>query len=280
MINADTSASYSTISSNGSFTAASCTVLLSENGTVSLVGSEGMTLYLNSGGTVMHGAVNGVNGAAGLYTALKRTSSYSQTDAAGSWNVNIVVSGPGAPWWERGTITVDGSGNFTGTSVDLFGNEGYLSVGGTLSLSSDGLVTLPSFTTMQGTMDSHKNVMIWTDRWLNGTIELAVLTRRSESYAEEDLTGTWTFSTMSTGERSSVASGTMTVSAGGLAVIRSGSSLNSRKLILSDSGTITIDGFPDVKGSLDAGKTVMIFTERLMVSGLISGSAMTVFTRQ
>jgi hypothetical protein len=34
------------------------------------------------------------------------------TDLAGMWNYNSFVSGPSAPWWERGTLNVKPDGTF------------------------------------------------------------------------------------------------------------------------------------------------------------------------
>jgi hypothetical protein len=282
-IHADASATYSSVTSKGSFTSASRTLHTSGNGSITVSGPGSVDLYRDSGGTVMHGAALSESGADGLYTALKTTGSYSSDDIAGRWKANVLVSGPSSPWWERGTITVDSNGNFTGSTVDIFGAAGYLTRGGSLHVSSDGLVTMASYTALEGVMDSHKTVIIWTDTWPNGTTELAVLTRLATSYDETDLVGSWKFSTLSTGELASIATGTMTVAADGTAVIKSeragGSAVHVRKLLLSPDGAVTIDGMPDVEGAFDSGKTVMVFTEKLTFSGLPSGSAMTIFTK-
>jgi hypothetical protein len=287
-VSADNSTTYSGVTSHETVTASSGTLSTAQSGTITLTGGADIDVYLDAEGTLLHGVTNN-SGTAGLFTAVKKADSYSAGDIGGIWKANILVSGVSSPWWERGTVTVDSLGNFTASTVDLFGDPGYLTAGGSLNVSSDGLVSMPVFSTLQGVMDSDKGLIVWTDTWPDGTTELAVLTRQAASYATADLLGTWRFSSLSTGMVFSAARGVMTVSSGGVAAIvyenAGESGAYERRLLISGDGTLIIadkDGvlIPHVEGFMDAGRTVMVFTETLATDGLLSGSVMTVFTKQ
>ena len=59
-------------------------------------------------------------------------------DLTGTWNFNSFVSGPSAPWWERGTLTVAQDGTFSGSGTESNGNTD--SPAGSFSISSNGIV--------------------------------------------------------------------------------------------------------------------------------------------
>jgi hypothetical protein len=59
-------------------------------------------------------------------------------DLAGTWEVNSFVTGPSAPWWLRGTITVATDGTFTSSGTQ---NDGKVDSGsGAFSISSNGIL--------------------------------------------------------------------------------------------------------------------------------------------
>ena len=105
--------------------------------------------------------------------------SYSQDDLTGTWEINSLASGPGAPWWERGPITISSDGSFSGTVTYNDGNTGNPS--GTFNISTDGIITLTGSSDFKGCMDSGKTVIVCTDIWDTGspgTTEIKVLTRK------------------------------------------------------------------------------------------------------
>ena len=97
-------------------------------------------------------------------------------DLAGTWEINSLASGTDAPWWERGTLTVNSDGTSTGSMTESDASTSTPS--GTLSISNDGIITLQGSATLQGSMDSGKTVMVWTDTWGSGTTEIKVITKK------------------------------------------------------------------------------------------------------
>ena len=70
--------------------------------------------FIDAGKTIMvatSGASTDTEDAV-VYVFTKKGASYSMADLAGTWESNSFVSGPGAPWWERGTITIKPTGKF------------------------------------------------------------------------------------------------------------------------------------------------------------------------
>lgn len=281
---ADNITSYSAFAADGTSLNSSGTITINENRTITLAGPGSIDVYPDAGGTVMHGVTWSDSSQAAIYTALKKADSYSAGDVEGAWKANILVSGSSSYGWERSAANVDSLGNFSASTVDINGGARYLTSGGSLKVSANGLVTMAAKSTLEGVMDSNKTVMIWTDTLSGGATELAVLTRKAASYSEADLVGNWKFSTISAGEASSAARGTMSVSSGGSAVIEyenaKGSGVNQRKLLISPDGTVTIEGFPYAEGAMDSDKTVMVFTETLITLDVPSGSDIIIFTKQ
>ena len=109
------------------------------------------------------------------------TPAYDLTDLQGTWKVQSLASGPGAPWWERGTVTIASDGTFMAVTTQSDGGGGNPS--GTLSISSDGEVTMSGNSTFLGNMDANKTVLVWTDTWTSGspgTTEIKVLVKELE----------------------------------------------------------------------------------------------------
>ncbi|MFZ0931972.1 MAG: hypothetical protein WAN11_25460 [Syntrophobacteraceae bacterium] len=116
-----------------------------------------------------------------LYVFAKKAASYSMADLAGTWQGNSLASGPGAPYWTSDTITVYLDGIYTGsyTASDASSDN----TSGTLSISSDGVVTCVSGNcsdteNFSGVMNADKTVMVITDTWPNGaTREIKIFTK-------------------------------------------------------------------------------------------------------
>ena len=69
-----------------------------------------------------------------------------QLSLAGTWEVNSLASGPGVPWWERGTLVIGSDGSFSASVIESDGTIGNPS--GTLDISTSGIITMsgsPSF---------------------------------------------------------------------------------------------------------------------------------------
>lgn len=118
---------------------------------------------------------------------------FSQSDLTGRWETNSIASGPGAPWWGRGSFTVAADGSATGTFVESDNSTDSIST--TLTLAADGTVTVAGANTDQlCKLDSSKTIITCTDTWsswMAGTVELFVMTKMGPAYALSDLQGTW-----------------------------------------------------------------------------------------
>jgi hypothetical protein len=123
-------------------------------------------------------------------------------DLVGTWDYNRLVSGPAAPWWERGTLTIKQDGTFTGSGKDSNGSPDSLS--GAFSISSDGILMTgggckdaPLCQT-----DSGKTVLVCTHISGDGSSNLTIFTRQAASYSMADLAGNWEANFLSSGPTS------------------------------------------------------------------------------
>jgi hypothetical protein len=116
-----------------------------------------------------------------LLTFVKKAVLYSMDDLIGSWFVNALASGPGAPWWERGPIAIRPDGSFAGKIEDYDGSTYDMSGNaGTFTISPDGIVTITRGEEYRCAMNSDKTVFICTGTWVTGdpgTTEMKVLTK-------------------------------------------------------------------------------------------------------
>ncbi|MDR3553264.1 MAG: hypothetical protein P4L55_00780 [Syntrophobacteraceae bacterium] len=192
-------------------------------------------------------------------------------DIAGTWSFNSFVSGLKAPWWERGTLTVEPDGTFSGSGTDSNGNPA--SVSGTFSVSSDGIVISGAdyADAPLCRMDSGNAVLVCTHFSEAGSSNLTIFTKRTPSYSMSNLAGSWEASTLSSGPAPWWAIMAETIypdgTFRGTVNLSEGSSTSvSGQLSIAPSGAITcLAGF--CPGSLDSftafmdqGKTVSVGT--------------------
>lgn len=204
-----------------------------------------------------------------LIVLTKRAASYVTADLTGTWDVATLASGPDAPWWSRGAVTVQSDGTFAGNLTGSDGSNEVIS--GKLAISSLGIVTCVSGcqSEFQGGMDSQKRVVAATDTWIDGTTEILLFTKRAASYSLPDLAGTWELSSLTSDAEGGWNRGTLTIAADGSV---SGSTTDSDgfsdaisgELALSPDGTITcVSGCPpNLEGGLDFAKTVAALSEK------------------
>ena len=112
-------------------------------------------------------------------------------DLTGTWNFNSFVSGPSAPWWERGTLTVAKDGTFSGSGTESNGNVD--SPAGSFSIASNGIVM-----TLNGQsvtplcqIDSSNTFLSCTQTLSDGSSYLMILTQQAASTTLADLAGAW-----------------------------------------------------------------------------------------
>jgi hypothetical protein len=116
-----------------------------------------------------------------VFTKMAPSGSYSMDDLVGTWEGNILASGPGAPWWDRGTFTVKSDGRTTISTVQSDGKK-KTQTGITWSISDDGVVTVSgsSDQDMNVVMNSAKTVMVETSTWSSGspgTTEIGIIVK-------------------------------------------------------------------------------------------------------
>jgi hypothetical protein len=108
-----------------------------------------------------------------MHIFAKKASSYSMADLVGKWEGNSLASGPCSPWWERASLTINGDGSLTASTVESTGQTHNITgAAGTVSISSDGMVAFHgdggSDIDLSGSMDSDKTVMVWTGTFEGG----------------------------------------------------------------------------------------------------------------
>ena len=190
---------------------------------------------------------------------------YQQSDLQGVWEANVLVSGPGAPWWDREKVTVAADGSFSSSGTESGGGGGTSS--GVLSITPDGVVTISLSPIARGVLDAGRTVLVMTNTWGGGTTELSVWTKMAGTYGLSDLVGTWEVNSLASGpgspwwERARVTvapdgsfSGSTTGSDGGGGAV-------SGTLSISSGGVVTVPGAPAARGTLDAGKMVLVITD-------------------
>jgi len=187
---------------------------------------------------------------------------------AGTWEVNSLASGPGAPWWLRGPITVCSNGSVSGVLEEYESDPDVISA--VVSISTDGIITCTDMSTYRGHMDAGKTVIVGTSNWTTGspgTTEISIWTKKGDSYSLADLAGTWEVNSLASGpgapwwergpitiDSNSSFSGTLTQSDGSLDNV-------SGTLNITADGIITMTGNDeDLRCSMDAGKTVVVCT--------------------
>jgi hypothetical protein len=198
----------------------------------------------------------------------KKAGTYSLADLTGTWEVNSLASGLGANWWERGPITINSSGDFSGILMQNNGDPD--TVSGTFSITADGVITVPgvSDNAFRCAMDSGRTVVACNSTWttgIPGASEIKVLTKKSGDYSLADLAGTWEVNILASGpgapwwER-----GLMMIDYSGdfsRSVIHSNGDPNtvSGTFSITSDGVITVPGVPDnaFRCTMDSGKTVV-----------------------
>ncbi|MGC9194339.1 MAG: fibronectin type III domain-containing protein [Syntrophobacteraceae bacterium] len=156
---------------------------------------------------------------------------------SGTWNYNDFITGPGSPWWERGTLTVTQSGTFTGSGTESTGASD--SPSGSFTVSSSGIVMALNGQFSNGLCmsDSTNSMLTCTATLPNGSSDLIILSQQSTSTSLANLAGTWQGSVLSSGPTASWAKVSQTINANGTFT---GTYTKSDGTTSSTSGTLSI----------------------------------------
>jgi len=144
-------------------------------------------------------------------------STFKTADLAGAWQVNALASGPEAPWWERGPLTIRANGSFS-FNFQEYPNGKPDRGAGVMSMSSEGIVTMrrinPAY---QGAMNSDKTIVAGTSSWDDPvqTSEMVIITKKGSSYSLADLEGTWEVHALASGSAPHWERGAVTFDANG-----------------------------------------------------------------
>ncbi len=244
---------------------------VSSAGILTLDGLASFRGALDTGNTVFAGTGTWDSGAPGtteLRIGLRMAPSYALVDLAGEWELNILASGPGAPWWERGHVSIAPDGHFSGALTETSGATDPVS--GSFGLSSAGVLTFSGSGIARGVLDEHHTVLVMTNTWTGfaaGTAELSVGVKMAASYALADLAGAWEVYGLATGPGAPRWSRNhVLVRSDGTYVSdhldsQDATNRSTGTLSITPSGILTRSGAPDARGALDAGKSVMVWTD-------------------
>jgi hypothetical protein len=112
----------------------------------------------------------------------------------GAWHYTSFATGPSAPWWERGSLTVASDGTFTGSGSDINSITDTLSAGA-FSFVPDGILMTASSSSGGSSsilfqIDANNNVLVGTQTWSDGSSVLVIGTKPA-SYSLGDGPGNW-----------------------------------------------------------------------------------------
>lgn len=244
---------------------------LGPTGILTTPGEPTMRGALDIGRTVMMWTDTWDSGAPGttqLMLGLKQLGANSVSDLAGNWDLHSIASGPGAPWWMRGRLAIASDGSFTGNLTEQGGTPEPVS--GSFALTPDGVLSLSVAGLAEGALDAGRTVFALTNTWTGfaaGTTELSLGVKLGASYVPADVAGTWELYSLATGPGAPWWSrGQITIAANGSysgTQSRSDGSSGpmSGTMTLASDGTLTRAGSTTARGSLDAGRSVMLWTD-------------------
>ncbi|MGC8491965.1 MAG: fibronectin type III domain-containing protein [Syntrophobacteraceae bacterium] len=222
-----------------------------------------------------------------IFQLLPTAAPAQNVDFSGTWNFNSFRSGPGAPWWERGTVTVAADGTFTGTGVQSTGASA--SLAGSFSTPSNGIVMSlnAQSSTAQCMTDSTYSTLTCTATLSDGSSNLMILTRQPSSPSLASLVGTWEGSVLSSNPNSSWERASETVNSDGTfteSYTKSDGTTggSSGTLAISSDGVITCASGacmdPSYQSFLNGASTVMVGTSGATASG--DEAKLLVFTKK
>ncbi|MFN8587103.1 MAG: T9SS type A sorting domain-containing protein [Candidatus Eisenbacteria bacterium] len=242
------------------------TVVLDANGVVTLATPAAFSGALDLGKTVLVATDTWPgDGTSELKLVVKTNGTAVTSDLAGAWELQSIASGPGGPWWMRGRLQIAANGSFTGTLTDNTGASD--SAIGSMSVAPDGGVGLSVAPLALGWLDAGRSVLVLTNTWSDGTAELSTAVRMAPAYVQSDLAGTWQVRQLACGpgapwwSRGQIVvapngsySGSVTQSDGHTGPV-------SGSFTLGGNGVLTRSGSAAARGALDAGHTVMVWTD-------------------
>jgi hypothetical protein len=110
----------------------------------------------------------------------------------GTWYYNSFVTGPGAPWWEKGTLTVTPTGTFSGSGLQSNGKPD--NPAGSFTLTSSGVLLMNLNGQSKSALcqlDTSSTFLSCSQTLSNGSSSIMIMTQQAPAYSLADLAGTW-----------------------------------------------------------------------------------------
>ncbi len=197
---------------------------------------------------------------------------YSQADLSSDWGVNALATGPAAPWWQRGSMSVGSDGSYSMNTSENDSETGDVDTStGTIHITADGVLS-DTGSNWSGALDAGKTVIVGTSTWdaeeddETGSSDMTVCTKKAQTYSLGDLEGTWQVNTLASGPFVSWSgSGTFDIASDATFTY---SAIDNQQidftltgsLDLSDDGILLLLDDITFEGRIDADKTVMVAT--------------------
>ena len=195
---------------------------------------------------------------------------------AGTWNANFIVSGPDAPEWERGTLTVNPDGTLSGITIaDNNGNpDQVINNGASAFWSSPGglFLTTGQPNNILCQIDSGNAVIACTQSDLsNGSPRLLIFTKQAASCSLADLTGAWEGNFLTSSGQASGAAETDSLTINPNGTWTDSTTGRTGAWSISSTGVTTNPSDLTFSGVLGADKTVMVATSGANTSPAVLG---------
>ncbi len=134
-----------------------------------------------------------------LMVGVKQTgASFTAADLAGNWKAySLHSSAQGWEGWDRIDFNIDNSGNFTAGWTDSDQDSGTDS--GTLSINSNGVITLSGVPSLEGVMSPEKDVFVMTGEYAvagSDPFLMIAVKQTNTAFNLSDLTGEWKIHTI------------------------------------------------------------------------------------
>lgn len=273
IIDADGSGSFNFTQNDGQIDSGNGLILgISNDGIMTNSVNASARSVMDAGKTVTVGTATWTGGHPGtpeLDIGVKMADTYDSTDFIGSWEINGIATGPGAPWWQRGRNTIGPDGTMTGIVMESNGKPDTISASG-IFMPSNGIFT--GFgVSARAVMDAHKTVFVTTDIGSpEGTTDIYVGLKMAQSYSLSDLVGTWQLNALTSTSDTGTASwqrGWISIQpdgsfSGPLTFSDGSNGFSTGLLSLTTDGVVTLPADSNFRGVVDAGKTIMVCTDK------------------
>lgn len=141
-------------------------------------------------------------------STVSANSHFATTDLQGTWNYHGITSGDSPAWlgWFYGQGDFDSSGTLTYTSYLNSDDGASLTSAGAYSVSTDGIITHSTNSTLHGAMNQGKDLIVRTLTWGGTEVEsnklakMTIFTKTGGTYTTADLQGTWDVHGVSSGD--------------------------------------------------------------------------------